>query len=644
MNPIRQYHHVLAGAVRALLVVVCLAPLVVSPPTLFPFVVGKALFARGVIELAFALWLLLALYVPEHRPRRSWILVALLAWLGVSLLASLTGVSPTRSLWSTFERMQGVVDLGHWCAYALLLAGMFRTLGGWRLLLGVNVAAGAVVSAVGLAAHAGLLDVPQLLAGPRLGSTLGSGLFVGAYAMLNLGIGVGLLCLDWNRARPPSARGRGRRAGRRAPDWNPWARSAVGLALALNLAALWLSAARGALLGAVLMAVIFGVGCLIFGGTPRARRAALGLLGVTAVFVAVFAAVVFGDGLDGVAGSSVMARRLESAVGEDNSVNSRITAVRMGVLGYRDRPLLGWGPENYEAAWGRHITVELATAKVFDQAHSKVIEVAATTGTAGLFVYLLLCLLLAVAAIRGIRRRRGNERLFALAVATTLAGYFVQCVVMFDTLSFILQFAALAGYLAWEEGRSAPAGWGFSRSPVRWLAAQGWLSAVRWRAALTGRWASLAAALVIAGLLGWGLFQYNLRPWQSAQHRPIQGSLPEIVGNVRESSERFPPLANFRRVFLLTNADAVLPLVTDPVEVAASLELLEEEIALALAAEPESWRIHHAAALAYRAAASHDVKYLGSARRHLAELARRSPRSAYTEEARAALEAARGER
>ena len=438
--------------------------------------------------------------------------------------------------------------------------------------------------------------------------------------------------------RPPSARGRRRRAGRRAPDWNPWARSAVGLALALNLAALWLSAARGALLGAVLMAVIFGVGCLIFGGTPRARRAALGILGVTAVFVAVFAAVVFGDGLDGVAGSSVMARRLESAVGEDNSVNSRITAVRMGVLGYRDRPLLGWGPENYEAAWGRHITAELATAKVFDQAHSKVIEVAATTGTAGLFVYLLLCLLLGVAAIRGIRRRRGNERLFALAMATTLAGYFVQCVVMFDTLSFILQFAVLAGYLAWEEGRSAPAGWGFSPSPVRWRAR------VRWRAALAGRWASLAAALVVAGLLGWGLFQYNLRPWQSAQHRPIQGSLPEIVGNVRESSERFPPLANFRRVFLLTNADAVLPLLTDPVEVAASLELLEEEIALALAAEPESWRIHHAAALAYRAAAGHDVQYLEPARRHLAELARRSPRSAYTEEARAALEAERGER
>ena len=180
---------------------------------------------------------------------------------------------------------------------------------------------------------------------------------------------------------------------------------------------------------------------------------------------------------------------------------------------------------------------------------------------------------------------------------------------------------------------------------MRWLSAQGWRAPVRWRAALTGRWASLAAALVIAGLLGWGLFQYNLRPWQSAVHRPIQGSLPEIVGNVRESSERFPPLANFRRVFLLTNADAVLPLLTDPVEVAASLELLEEEIALALAAEPESWRIHHAAALAYRAAAGHDVKYLEPARRHLAELARRSPRSAYTEEARVALErsAASGE-
>ena len=419
-------------------------------------------------------------------------------------------------------------------------------------------------------------------------------------------------------------------------DPNPWVRWALGLSILLNLSALWLSAARGALLGAAVMTVVFALGCLVLGDRPLVRRAALAFLALTAGGAALLAVAVFTGHPEPVAESSVMVRRLRSAAGDDNSVNSRLTAVRVGAQAYRDRPVLGWGPENFGAAWGRHITADLATDEIFDQAHSKVIEVAATTGTAGLFAYLLLCLLLLAAAARAVAARRGGQRLFALAMATALAGYFIQCVVMFDTLSFILQFSLIAGYLAWEEGRRAPEGWGAASSGLRHRLAR-LPGAPRWRGAPGGGGAGLLAALALAGLLAFGLFQYNLRPYQAALHRPIEGTLPEIVLNQRESMDRFPPLANLRRLFLLTNADGVLSRMSAPAEVAASVELLAEEIERALALEPESWRVRQAAALLYAAAAVHDPAYLEPARRHLAELERLSPRSIYTEEARRAL-------
>ena len=50
----------LAFAVHAGLALVLLTPLVVTPWTLFPQTVGKALYARGLIAAAFVLWAVLA--------------------------------------------------------------------------------------------------------------------------------------------------------------------------------------------------------------------------------------------------------------------------------------------------------------------------------------------------------------------------------------------------------------------------------------------------------------------------------------------------------------------------------------------------------------------------------------------------------
>ena len=56
------------------------------------------------------------------------------------------GVSLQRSLWSDYERMQGLVDAAHWVALAVVLVAMLRTGADWRRFLNLNLGVGLVVA------------------------------------------------------------------------------------------------------------------------------------------------------------------------------------------------------------------------------------------------------------------------------------------------------------------------------------------------------------------------------------------------------------------------------------------------------------------------------------------------------------------
>ena len=77
------------------------------------------------------------------------------AGLGVSLLSAWSGVSVERSLWSDFERMQGVVDQAHWCVLGVVLAAVLRTPREWRALLAASAVTGAAMASLVLARAAG---------------------------------------------------------------------------------------------------------------------------------------------------------------------------------------------------------------------------------------------------------------------------------------------------------------------------------------------------------------------------------------------------------------------------------------------------------------------------------------------------------
>ncbi len=625
---------------RAALLAVFLIPLLVTTNSMFPYVVGKALFARAAIEAAFALWLILLIRNPAYRPAKSWVVAAFAGWLLVSLAASFAGVSLTRSLWSSYERMQGVVDLAHWFAFALAAASVFRTLADWRLLFTVNLAVCGAVSALGLARYYGLTDwALATVREGRIESLLGNATFLGAYTVASLLIGLGMLLQSCGRGRTPSAPQERREAGNRAArrsrrarnrtdagggfDSLPWLRALWAASVVFSFWAMWFTGSRGAMAGLAAGGVVFVAGYALWGASRRVRRALLA--GGAAAFAAggLLTAALLTSGvpsfLEPAFNAAPTLQRLASISAQETSILGRIEAVETASDAFLARPLLGWGPENYLVAWGLHSTFDEAI-EIYDQAHNKALEALVTTGGAGLLIYLSLWGAMGWALLRAARRREGGDRMLALGVAAAAAAYFAQNLFLFDSPVTVMLFAMLAAFAAWEEGQ-ARAGTNGCWLPGRWGRI----------VALGGAGRMLLTALIIA-LTAFSVLFFAFRPYAAAvdtARADASGAWGESAEHFERAIEGFPPLANYPRVYMMRHALERFDSLTDA-EFVGAVDWAAAEGERALALEPRNWWIHANLAQFHQAAALRDARLLGAARAHVDAMLRLAPQTTFT--------------
>ena len=210
--PMRFPERALLLGTRAGLALVLLTPLVTAPFTFYPFSVGKAVYARSVIAAAFVLWAALALARPRWRAPPGALLGVLGAGLAVAAIAAWLGVSPQRSLWSTYTRMEGLVDTAHWFAFVAMLAGVARRTRDWERLFNVNLAVGLAVAAIAAVRFyvpdAPILGLEPETRHPRIGATTGNPTYLGAYLQAIALLAAGFLVRSFV-APPRRARGHG---------------------------------------------------------------------------------------------------------------------------------------------------------------------------------------------------------------------------------------------------------------------------------------------------------------------------------------------------------------------------------------------------------------------------------------------------
>ena len=554
----------------------------VTTETAYPFVVGKAVFSRTVIEVVFVLWAVLALASPGYRPPRSW----LLTWLGIgfacSVVAAVFGVSIERSLWSNFERMQGVIDAAHWLALAVALAAVFRRRRDLLVLVHVHLGVSALVAVLAIARFQdfgmpffGALPEREF---PRISGVFGNALYLATYAAVNSVLAMGLGVWAW---------GTERRRKRLLTT------SFLAITAYLNVHALVLADARSAWLALTVAATFCGVVYVVWGKSRRWR------LGVAATLVA---GLVGGVAL--LAVPQIGGRLAEAA--NDESVRQRGTALVAGLVGFSERPVTGFGPENFIVPWGRHASG--AVGEAHDNAHNRVVEEAATKGLLGLAAHAVLWVLMYLVLVRRARSASStDEQLLVLTLAAALTCFLVNDQFRFPTAVWNLQQVLLLVLLVnLEPRRKARARTFFSR--ISSQRREGWRVGAR---------AGLAV-VAIAGLVA-GAY-VNVVIYLAAADIGRVGVPGRPAAFLERAIERFEPMANTpRRILIEQLAEHWRTIrVRESAEALRLLAVVDAQAPLAIAAEPHNWRIHHSLVRLYSEVAKGDPTYRAATDHHLA--------------------------
>ncbi|MGC8881116.1 MAG: O-antigen ligase family protein, partial [Minisyncoccia bacterium] len=142
--------------------------------------------------------------------------------------------------------------------------------------------------------------------------------------------------------------------------------------------------------------------------------------------------------------------RLTSISLKDPTAVSRIYSAKTAFKGFLEKPLFGWGPENYQASYIKYFNPNvikyLPYDAYFDRAHNKPLEVLATTGIFGFISYLSI-FFVAFYILYQKQKNTPNWFLLNLTLFGALISYFVQNIFIFDFHESYLMFFLLLAFV-----------------------------------------------------------------------------------------------------------------------------------------------------------------------------------------------------
>lgn len=403
-------------------------PFLVSSSFFFPFITTKAFFFRTIVEIIFTSWLLLAFLDVNYRPKKSLILSAILCFLVVIGLADLLGVEPARSFWSNFERMEGFVTLLHLGAFFVVIGSVFSE-SDWKKWWNTSLVASFLMVLYCLLQITGLKTINQ--GGVRVDGTLGNAIYLAVYMLFHAFIAILFIWREWK---------------------NVTLRWVYGLLILAQIFILYFTATRGAIIGFLAGLLVVGVLNLRNKDNPGVRKTSLALLSGLVLLIGIFWVA---RDTSFVASSPVLSRFANITTQELTS-GGRSFVWPMAWEGFKDRPILGWGQENFNYVFNKYYDPEMFRLEPwFDRAHNIFLDWAVAGGALGLLSYLSLYL----ALLLGIWRKASPEVSqadFSYTEKSILTGlitaYFFHNFFVFDHLVSYVFFFSLLAYVYGRNG------------------------------------------------------------------------------------------------------------------------------------------------------------------------------------------------
>src|SRR3989344_1839961 len=397
------------------------SPLIVHGDFYFPYIAPKTIFFQLMATMAIFFYVLLAISDKSYLPKLDLMTKAVLGFFGVYALAGILGVNPERSFFGTYERMLGVVNVAHFVGLFFVAKAVFKSANDWLWLLRVFIFAGVLVSLYGLGQWLGWGTLYHAGAG-RIDATIGNAAFVAGYLIFSAFFTIFALILEPNL------------------NWKYF----YAFALVLNLWGVYASATRGGFLGLIAAAII------IFAAYLFKKEKKLKFKKEFLLFGGVFAVMVFALAFFSAGKSAFFSPidRMLSISLTDTTTNTRVLAAKSSWEGFLERPILGWGPQNYNLVFDKSYNPKIYPMENwFDHAHSIIFDTLVATGAIGFIIYFLF---LGVAAFYCWRFVRSNSKNYWLGIfpIALLAAYLTQNIFVFDSLVTYLPFFLFLAFVS----------------------------------------------------------------------------------------------------------------------------------------------------------------------------------------------------
>jgi len=409
-------------------------PLYVANGMFFPYISGKNFLFRVLVEIAFGLWVALAIVDKDYRPKRSWLMVSFFIFALVMAIADLFGTNQLKSIWSNYERMEGLVATLHTLALFVVL-GFALSEKVWRALVWTSFGAASIIGFIAL----GQLTGPNA----RVDATLGNSTYLGGYMLVHIFL---VLYFILRRIH----------LGTKTIE----EKSAIGgySLLAFFFAmVMYFTGTRGSLLGFLGGMVVVAIIIAIKEKEHKAvRKTAIGLLVIIVLLVAFLASVrgtEFAKNRPLIDRFSAIAT-LDLKAYAESAGFARITLWNMAWQGVKEKPLLGWGQDNFPYVFAKYYDPKMYSQEQwFDRTHNVFFDWLIAGGFLGLISYL---------AIFGVALwmlwKRKEFAIWEKAVFSGLiVSYFIHNFFVFDNLTSYILIAIVLAYIHIKSSTDIPA-------------------------------------------------------------------------------------------------------------------------------------------------------------------------------------------
>ncbi len=403
----------------SIIMITFFVPLLLLPNHfIFPFIVPKIVAFRSLTMLMLGIFVvILANNWKKYRTILTAPMLAVLLFFASFTISTISGVDWYRSFWDNHERMLGLFTIVHYIIFFIVLTSTIKKWETWRRLMLVFLGAGSIVMLLAVVQKVN----PEFLinrGSGRVSATLGNAIYLGGYGMFIAFLAALVFIKE------------------KTTGWKVYA-AISGL---LGIFGIFASGTRGAFLG-----FAAGIGVLCIGyilalhKDSKYRKIFVGIMIAGLLFLGSSYAFRTAP----IVKSIPLVSQLVNTNITGGTANTRIMAWGIAVESWKERPVFGWGPNNYYHAFNKYYRPEFLQHGFqetwFDNAHSAFFNTLAVQGVLGMISYLGLFLVPLVLLWKRFREKKIDLQITVVGGAFLVA-HFVQQFFVFENPTSLLYF------------------------------------------------------------------------------------------------------------------------------------------------------------------------------------------------------------